>query len=141
MFAGCNKVCGNLLKISKEGSLTGVPKAKLGFYFSSSFASSYEGRNIWTVDSKENQGPICMMQCSILRNVVAISYYAHKELSQETVFVISPRKIQIQLKNSCQDLNEHELRIHAQVLTCNWCCKSVSSIGFGETELDFKRVW
>lgn len=103
MFAGCHKVYGNLLKISKEGSLTGVPKAKLGFYFIffkfCQVLRREEYLDIWT-DSKESQGPIHIMQCSVLGNAVGISYFAHKELSQETVFMISARKIQIQLKNT-----------------------------------------
>lgn len=70
-------------KLSKEGSLTGVPKAELSFF---QFARSYERRNIWTTDSKQSQGPSQIIQRSVSGNAVGISYLTQRELNQETSF-------------------------------------------------------
>lgn len=108
------------VKLSKEGSLTGVPKAS--FFL---FARAYKGRNIWTVDSKHSQGPSQIVQCSVSGNAVGISYLTHRELNQEIVFVLLCKKIQIQSKNSCQDFHVLELRIPVLVLICHQCWKSL----------------
>lgn len=90
-------------------------KVKLCFL---QFARFYDGRNIWTMDSKQSQGPSQIIQRSVSANAVGISYLTQRELNQETVYVFSCRKTQIQLKNGCQNLHVLELRIDVLVLIC-----------------------
>lgn len=91
------------------------------FFFLFSFARSYEGRSIGIRGSKQSQDPGHLMGCSISGNAAGISYLTHRELSQETVFTSSSRKIQVQSKNSYQDLHLPELRILVLLFICHQC--------------------
>lgn len=125
MFAGSQKGCGS----PKENYLKkGHSQANQRQAFFQ-FARSYEGRNIWTTDSKQSQGPSQIIQCSVSGNAVGISCLTQRKLNQETVFGLLCRKTQIQSKNSCQGLHVLELRIHVLVLICLRCCFSKLEAG------------
>lgn len=121
-------VCGlpeglwNLQKIIKRRVTHRCTKGQVKFFFFLfSFARSYEGRSIGIRGSKQSQDPGHLMGCSISGNAAGISYLTHRELSQETVFTSSSRKIQVQSKNSYQDLHLPELRILVLLFICHQC--------------------
>lgn len=120
MFAGSQKVCGILKKIIKRRVTHRCTKGQVKFFLFC-FARSYEGRSVWTRDSKESQDPSHLIGCSISGNAAGISYLTHRELSQETDFMSSSRKIQVQSKNSYQDLHLPELRILVLLFVCHRC--------------------
>lgn len=128
-------------KLSKEGSLAGVPKAELSFF---QFARSYEGRNIWTTDSKRSQGPSQIIQCSVSGNAVGISYLMQRDLNQETFFCAFMQEdtnlTREQLSRpSCAWTKDTSPGPHMPPVlevSVSQSCKP----GFREKELDFERV-
>lgn len=120
-------VCGlpeglwNSQKIIKRRVTHRCTKGQVKFFFLFSFARSHEGRSIGIRGSKQSQDPGHLMGCSISGNAAGISYLTHRELSQETVFTSSSRKIHVQSKNSYQDLHLPELRILVLLFICHRC--------------------